>query len=467
MGSRALTTLCGVALVAALVPPACSSKEQDGGPAPTFDPSLALRSPDAPTARGLLSRRGIIHAHSVYSHDACDGAPRDPVTGAIDAACLEDFRRDLCRTRHDFVMLTEHDESFSRTDFRELLLFDAGRGDRLIERGGKPVASWMACPDAPPTLLLAGAEVGTMPVGLEEHVAATEEERSAIYRSALPEDIEKLRAAGAVTLVPHTEDWTVDDLVALPLDGFEMYNLHANTLTGAGGVFELLAKLQEPELLPHPDLVLLPIVNEDARYLERWGSVLDRGVRRVTVMGTDCHRNTFKSELPDGERIDSYRRTMSWFSNHLLVAGDAGGAWDDRALKDALRAGRLYGAFEVLGHPVGFDVHAESASGAFELGAELQASDAPEIVVAAPTIAGLSAGDREPELLTRLLRARTAGWDVVAESAGDLRHAVTTPGAYRVEIRMRPRHLDRHLRGFAHLAEQDFVWIYANPIYVR
>jgi hypothetical protein len=460
----ARTALSIATLSAVLVPSACSSRES---PEPTFEPSLPIRTPVDPTSRGLLERRGIIHAHSVLSHDACDGAPRDEATDAIDTACLEDLRRGICQSQHDFVMLTDHGESFTRTEFPDVLLYDAARGDRLVERGGKSVASFMACPDSPPVLILAGTETGAMPVGLEEHVGGTREERTAVYRSLEPEDLEKLRGAGAVTLAQHTEDWTVEQLVELPFDGFEMYNLHANTIRGAGGVFDLLAKLREPDLLPHPDLVLLPIVNEDPRYEETWGSVLSRGVRRVTVMGTDCHRNTFQTELSDGERIDSYRRMMIWFSNHLLVRPDAGGAWDDASLKDALREGRLYGVFEVLGHPVGFDFRAETAAGSFEMGSELALSDAPELVLTAPAIAGLSAADAEPEMITRLLRAREGGWDVVAEASGDLRHAVTEPGAYRSEVRLRPRHLARWLADFAHLAERDFVWIYANPVYVR
>jgi hypothetical protein len=39
-------------------------------------------------------------------------------------------------------------------------------------------------------------------------------------------------------------------------------------------------------------------------------------------------------------------------------------------------------------------------------------------------------------------------------------------GAYRAEVRMRPRHLRHLLSSYADLADADFVWIYGNPIYV-
>src|SRR5690606_41948886 len=116
--------------------------------------------------------------------------------------------------------------------------------------------------------------------------------------------------------------------------------------------------LDDPASLPASDLVLLPILNEDDLYLSRWGTVLSRDHRAVTTIGTDCHQNTFPQLLPDGERVDSYRRMMGWMSNHLLVKPEADGSWDDSHLEDALAAGRLYGVFEVFGYPTGFDFRA-------------------------------------------------------------------------------------------------------------
>ena len=104
--------------------------------------------------RGLVDVRGAIHAHSVYSHDACDGLPRDEATDAINEPCLDDLRRGLCDARHEFVMLTDHGESFARTEFPDVLLHRAG--DTLVERSGAPTANWIACPDGARVLVLAG-----------------------------------------------------------------------------------------------------------------------------------------------------------------------------------------------------------------------------------------------------------------------------------------------------------------------
>lgn len=424
--------------------------------------------------RGQLDLRGLIHAHSVNSHDACDGEPWDEATGATNEPCFDDFRRDVCRVGHDFVMLSDHGERFSRTEFPDTLLYRADRGDRLVERAGGPVASFAACRaddqlagGPADVLILAGNESAMMPVGLPGHIAATEAERDAVYGAASADNVSALQAHGAVVLAQHTEDWTTADIVDLGFDGFEMYNLHANTIQGAGGVLELIGlQNQAPEELPAPDLFLLNILNEDARYLERWGDVLATGRQAVTTIGTDCHQNTFPQLLEDGERIDSYRRMMAWMSNHLLVRADPDGSYDDRHLVEALREGRLYGVFEVLGFPTGFDFHAEAGGATHEMGARLSLSSDLHLRVTAPEVRDLDPGAEAPKIVSVLYRAVAGGFEEVTRVEGDLDEAVAEPGAYRVEIRMEPRHLREHLGALADLADREIVWIYGNAIVV-
>lgn len=456
--------------VAALVLAGCSDTPEPAPAPPSpkgWTPGKVLASPQVAT-RGWIDVRGIIHAHSVYSHDACDGMPREGADelGAINQPCFDDFREALCAVAHDFVMLTDHSTSFSDTEFPEVLLYREERGDQLLERNGGPVANLAGCDGAANTMVLAGTETNFMPVGLEGHVAEDIAERKAIYSADTPQAIEQLQSQGAVVLLQHTEDWTAEQLSDLGADGFEMYNLHANAIVGAGGAASLLAKQSTPELLPHPDLVLLPIVNEDKRYLERWGTVLAGGARSVTTMGTDVHQNTFAQELPDGERIDSYRRMMQWFSNHLLLDESKADSWSDSDLKDALRSGRLYGSFDVFGYPGGFDFHADAAGALVEMGQEASLASGVELVVERPYVRDLDPDGVQPEISLVVLRAKENGWDVVTQSSESLTAAISETGAYRVEVRIRPRHLAPYLSSYVELAEQDFVWIYSNAIHV-
>jgi hypothetical protein len=310
---------------------------------------------------------------------------------------------------------------------------------------------------------MAGCEAATMPVGLEGHVP----ERGDVYRAATPEAIAQLKAHGAVALVAHTEDWTVEQLVELPLDGFEMYNLHANLLLNLAAGLELIGKVvQNDPGLPHSDLVLFPIWSEDERYLERWGSVLARGARRVTTLGTDSHQNTLPDLLPDGERIDSFRRLLLWFSNHVLVRPEPDGSWNHAHLKQAIAAGRLYGVFEYMGYAEGFDAHVVHGDESVEMGGAVSLAASPVIVVDAPTVRGLDEAAPQPEITIHVLRAIEGGFEEVATGVDHLEVTPDEVGAYRVEIRMAPLHLEPYLGDYAELAAEPRVWIYANPFYV-
>jgi hypothetical protein len=462
--ARVCTLLLAFALGACSGTDKTASKPASGGTA--WKPGIVLPSTHA-TLRGYIDVRGLIHAHSVYSHDACDNAPRDPDTGAINQTCFDDFRRGMCQSQHDFIMLSDHNDTFGDTPFPDVLLYRKALGDQLIERGGHPVANRAACPDGGhPVMLLAGTESNTMPVGLEGHLPGSVDARKAVYGDLSADAINQFKADGAVALVAHTENWTLQQLTDLPLDGFEMYNLHANAIRGAGGALSLITKIKRPDELPQSDLVLLPIWNEDPRYIQTWGSVLASGAHRVTTMATDCHQNAFPQILPDGERIDSYRRMMEWFSNHLLVRPKPDGSWNDQDLKDALRAGRLYGAFEVMGYPVGFDFHAVEGKTVREMGEEASLANGVELDVVKPQVADLDPAVDPPRITLRLLRARSGGWDEIAKGERDLAVKVTEPGAYRAEVRILPHHLRGYLSSYADLADQDFVWIYSNPVYV-
>ncbi len=486
VSERLAAPFAAVALVSMVALAACSHDEAPSAepepakntwkPTPgAWQPGQPMETPRAAAARGLLDRKGLVHAHSVYSHDACDGKPIDE-QGNIDRACLDQFRKAICDSKLDFVFLTDHRGAFADHEYPDVVLHDASRGDRLEEAGR---ANWATCTGRDAVLVMAGTESGTTPVGLERHVPGTTKERYDTYGDKTAMSIEAYKKAGAVSLVVHPEDWTVEQLATLPIDGFEMYNLHANAFLGVGALIGIIGHLQNPEeaaLLPSPDLFLLPLLTEDPRYLATWGSVLARGARRVTTMGTDCHRNSFPQMTSDGERIDSYRRMMGWFSNHLLVRPDGAGAWNDRALKDALRGGRLYGTFDVVGPAKGFDFHAregdKAAAVVREMGDEAALAKGVTLHVDVPTLDRLDPAAAPPTVTARILRAKEGGWDVVATSSASsasLDFAVPSPGVYRAEIRIVPRHLQHYLGGpeYTRLAESDFVWVYGNAVYVK
>jgi hypothetical protein len=436
-------------------------------PPPTWAPGTVLPLSRTPNARGFVELRGLVHVHSIYSHDACDGAPHD-LNGVYNQPCLADFRAGACASQDDFFFLTDHGDSFRDNEFPAVLLFDASKGDVLVERGGRPTANRLMCPSGSTTLIMAGTETGAMPVGLEAHVG---DAGMRDYGDTSNPKLDQFRAVNGVNLVAHTEDWTAQQLIDMHLDGFEMFNLHRNALKNGGVAADLVLNYADTGMLdgfPHPDLFLAAFNLDDDLYMTTWGTVLSRGTKRVTTMGSDCHQNTFPQKLQDGERIDSYRRMMGAFSNHLLVRAKSDGTWDDVELKDALRSGRNFGVFEFMGYAEGFDFFARQDAATREIGETAQLTGGVTLVAKVPHVRDLDPAAEQPTLTLILFKAREGGWDEVARaSEGTLEFAPTSAGAYRVEVRIVPK----HLRPWANQRKAWFTaerpWVMSSAIYVE
>lgn len=450
--------LCRLLLLLVPLAPGCSD-DRPGDAGPFHDPWTVMPSSELEPLRGFSILRGIIHTHSPYSHDACDDHPF--VDGQRDEQCFAECRTGMCTTRQDFVFLTDHDDLFAEHEYPDVLLY--AEGDELIERGGLPVANRLDCGDGHRVVVAAGTETGMMPIGLEHHVGQTIDERKEIYDRVDADAVRAFQQAGALVFLQHTEGWEVDTILDLPIDGIECYNLHQNLMDNMGGAIEMALKLEtDPGSLPDVELAIITIFQENQRDLFRWSKALMHK-RMPAVVATDAHRNVFAdaSKSPDGERIDSFRRMMHWFSNYVLVESRQA---DDAGLKRAIGAGRLYAAFDYLGYPVGFDYHAEASGNVYEMGGRVPAAPATLYLVA-PRVYRLDPDGPEPLLHTRILRAADGAWETVAEGDGDL-IVEAGAGVYRAEVRMVPEHLRPWLGPDPERYLLDYPWIYANPIYV-
>lgn len=429
---------------------------------PTQPPTADLSAP-----RQWRVVRGIIHSHTPYSHDACDGKPRgESGEGPIDEDCLSDYRHGVCTTHQDFVFNTDHEESAAWADFDDLLLV---RGDdEVITEGGFEVANRMKCDDGFRPLIMPGGEFGVMPVGLTHHIDGDAQQREQAYEEVSPERVSSLKALGAVVLQAHTESKDLDTLRDLGLDGFEIYNLHANLdpdirenflgLEPLSYLADLYAFI-DSDVLP-PDLAFLSFWGPNQPALDTFDTLLAEGQHLVGTAGTDSHQNVIQSIMSDGERPDSFRRMMRWFSNHLLVEEVT-----PAAIKDALRAGRGYVTFEILGTPDGFDFRADAAGEVTEMGDTVALADAPQLVVERPSVYGF---DGAIEVTLRIVRAAEGGGEVVASGSDTLTYTPDKPGAYRAEVDLHPSYLrDLLTDEYKRLADKTFTWIYANPIYVQ
>ena len=438
--------------------PAPRGDTAPSGPIP-WSAELPTLADDIGPIRGYRPARTIVHLHSPWSHDACDGGE-----GAYDLDCLQDLRDGLCRTSVDAAFVTDHPAYAAYRTWEERFLFQDG-DEAITADDGHTFASRIRCDDGHEVYWMPGVEDELMPVGMDAPVAEDDDEEDALLNGGDATSLHAEQDVGATVLTAHTEGRLLEDLEVLQdagLTGTELFNLHAAFdpdirvdafgLDSFGWVSEL-APFSSADGSAEPDLAMLLVLFAQQPSLERWDALLQRGPM-VGTAGTDAHQNVLALELRDGERADSYRRMLRWFSNVLLVEGD-----DPAAFEQALRAGRSYVAFDVLGTPDGFDFTLEAGDRTYEMG-----SEAPEgtLVVGCPMLSPASPrGEAAPEITVEVLKDGQP-W---AEGCGE--HSTDGPGVYRVEAHMVPWHLAESLGEDGAVYIQEYPWIYSNAIRVE
>jgi len=409
--------------------------------------------------RGLTPVRGIVHLHSPYSHDACDGSPRDP-TGAVDEWCLEDLRAALCTTHIDFAALTDHPDSMADEEFPAL--FSMRGADQPILRGADAIASRMRCRDGHEVIITVGGEDELMPIMLDRHVPGTVAERRAIYSASDVAAATAFRDAGGLLWIAHPERRPLERLRELRPDGLEVFNLHASLDADA----ELEPFEESRPGSPQADLALLAFLQPDGPALDTWHALLSEGHHLAITGGTDAHQNALPRTLADGERGDSYRRMLRSLSNVALVEDPR----DVDQLRAALAAGRTYAVFELLGTPEGFDAVARTPSGALvELGGTVPFAEGAVLSIELPRVRGLDPLLPAPTITGKVVWIKPGGAPVVISERTDrINVNLGAVGAYLIEVDIVPAHLGPYLGDLGTaLAEQSRPWIYTSPIYVQ
>ena len=194
---------------------------------PTWDKSLPPTRGHGHAARPPPAR-GIVHLHSPYSHDACDGMPRDasgaPNEPCLAATCAPRCARRTSTTPRSPITTTRWPTRSSR---RCSACAAATAGD---ERAGDQIASRITCDDGHTVLVTVGGENDLMPIMLDHHVARRRSQRA-------PRDLQRRRRGGgrrrcatpAGSCGSRTPSSTPSRSCAtVAPDGIEVYNLHAN-----------------------------------------------------------------------------------------------------------------------------------------------------------------------------------------------------------------------------------------------
>lgn len=447
----------------------CTVDNKDSGMSSWIDPAPIAWMRGSPVLQSSdTSIRAILHLHSHYSHDACDGDPQPD--GIPDEACLGDLREALCEVRIDAAFLSDHPaHSTEAEEFDALFLMR--EGDQPIVENGVLIANQMHCENGHQVLIFPGVEANAMmPLALNQHIEG-EYDGSAAATT-------QVEAQNAVKWVAHTEERSVESLLALRLDGLEMYQLHANLDPDIRADYlglESLSYLEEiqpfffptEEVIepPHPDLSVLGFLLPNEPSIEKMEQV---GMSQAIGIsgGTDAHQNVFPMDAPDGERIDSYRRMMRWFNTRIEVSQGASA----REIIEALRARKTWISFEVLGTPEGFEAKLVDSSSEYPMGTELSLQAGQELQVTLPVLSALSPQDPStaPNIEGRVYhfdgetRAEIHTWN-----SGTAILPVSEAGVYRVEVWIQPLHLRPYLGERADYAEKWMPWLYSGGFFIR
>lgn len=482
---------------------------------------------------GFIEARTILHLHSIYSHDACDGVGF--IEGAPNLECLQQLREGICAGGFDYVGLTDHPSNMQDFTLTEDLLYDSTAGDQLILEGGAPIANRMACPGGGRPLLTVGFEAGhMMPLGFHEMPTAEplfENASDNTDMTLLTAQIQGLKDLGAVVSLVHSEDPDISPptIVTAGYDAMEWYNIHGNMtklfnadmlsfdLANLPNLTMLLGKLIDlsdfisaPAGGPHPDLIYLQFMEAwPEEGFQKWREV--QNSRLVTgILGSDIHQNLSvdasvcagamqplcasafaliegmlgspippsiqslllsggKILLSDGDRVDSYTRLLRWLENRVLVT-----QIDPLQIQDALRRGRVYGVFTVFGDPGDFSFTATQGDRLLQMGESAQGALTFEVSVPTRPVFQRGAPFTEAEALSAAVRARLiridgSGKSVIHEGTflgEQISLEQSAPGAYYVELLIKPNHLVTALGTAAALAEKEYLWVITNPIFI-
>ena len=428
-------------------------------------------SGDEESGPAWVSVKTAVHVHSVQSHDACDNEPR--VDGEPNAPCAQDMRDGVCQTHYDHVFLTDHDGEMATEPWSELLVPYFRQGDAWIGGDARHGLA-MHCPDGHVANLYPGAENDLMPIGLDRHVgdslAIGSEALHQLYDKDGPDNVAAFKAAGGVVFVNHAEQHTTEEIDAYDIDGIEIYNIHATLqelMSGGGQVGDISEFLRTDDEAAPANLLFLTLYKDNVEDLTHW-STLSHTRRLAGVAAHDVHRNALPGPMADGERMDSYRRLLSWYSNRVFVpTADPGPTRE--AVREALKEGRSYMSGDVVGDTAGFDAVVRWPAGELRMGAQAPWAEGMAVQVTLPAVPTGST------VVLALVEMRADGtWgdlrtDDVAQAEADLPMTLPLPGSgvYRVEMRMVPGHLAGALNGAAELAKRSFVWVRTNPFHIR
>jgi hypothetical protein len=251
-------------------------------------------SPEAAPAlqKPLHDFRGIIHCHSLFSHDS--KGTYEEILSAAKAAKI------------DFICMTDHPPKDDK---------------------GRPLREgWTGIHDG--VLFIQGAEYSDqiLALGIKEPITGKDRRGT----------IKAIHEQGGVAMACHPE--LIDDWDAFAeADGMEIYNVHATLQRKSK---DKAWMLRVPKVMKeNPEGSFQELQELDPEILKRWHEINEK--RPFTgIAGNDAHQNVSFF----GYQLDPYPRAFRFVTTHVFAE-----ELTQAAVLEALRNGRAFVAFEVSG----------------------------------------------------------------------------------------------------------------------
>ena len=362
--------------------------------------------------------KGIIHAHtSLGGHS----------TGSFDELIAAANANDL-----DFVIMTEH---WSDTVDTAALTLNGGYGKTLFIGGNE-----IDTADSDRFLMIPGSSGAA---GLRNVPTAAV--------------VEKLHSENRLALVTYPEklkSWDAD------FDGIEVFSLHTNAkaMNPFTAIFDGIWSFPA-----YPELVLASYFRRPDENLRKFDEIAAK--RNISLFaGTDAHSNIGFHLVGDDAghkflnfKVDDYATIFRLARQHVFIEKDK--PLTRESLVDALKSGRSFIGFDVLGDTRGFRFEArrEGVSGQiFQMGTSVLSGmiEYNPYVEVPPGDILLTSGSPKPG---RFVIFRDGEIVHQSEITPEVTLKADKTGVYRVEV-----YLDQLGPPF-----DKMPWIISNPIYVR
>ncbi|HXF43204.1 MAG TPA: hypothetical protein VNK26_05640 [Pyrinomonadaceae bacterium] len=354
---------------------------------------------------GFREYKGIIHAHTAL--------------GGHSTGTFNELLEAAESNRLDFVIMTEH---YSAQFDTAALTLKGKIGNTLYVAGNEIDAN-----DGGRFLLIPGsgdaAELSKMPTA---------------------DVMRKIHSEGKIA-VNNYPDRARTEISGF--DGMEVYSLHIN----AKSINKFMAAMDFIwSFSSYPEATIASYFRRNDDYLSRFDNASQKS-RIFLTAGSDAHSNRGYYLLADDEghrligfKIDPYTLIFKMVRNHVLVENtETGTELTEASLLNAIKNGRLFIGFDVLGDTSGFRFTAENEQKKATMGDE----------IAGPNVILRSWAPKAADF--RLL----CNGEIIAETTNsqNFEYKADRSGVYRIEV-----YLSQLGENF-----QKTPWIISNPIYVR